>query len=734
MTNNSTFQPVIEKVTDTKTSQSESSIAAKIANWVLILAVALLPILVIPLTTSFVLDSKMYLLFFVGIIISILYFLNSFKDKVWKIVVSPITLPLIFFGGVAALSTFLTQSYPVENLLGLGGVYLASVIISIFGASIIDKKKSNLIIPVFAGAICLLNVASLLQLFGIGPSHLITAVTGFELDHSIIFNLAGGSFIAAQLGVLALIGIIARIFSTKKVGTFEVIALPLLVFGVGLHIWSMLPGQPAQTPLPSFASSWSVALDSLRVPRAAIIGQGPMAYLSTFSRYRPSSLNTTPYWQLRFESGLGAPLTMLVQMGILGIISWLLLAGKFVFKISKDQAYKASPLTWVILASFVMQFFLPFGLLMIGLQGILLAFWTAQHKDSFSVLKLRPLSANLDSNRIAQLGSQKNQADKWISLITNGVMIAGLLFVAFITAKSYTSFHNLYLAEKGRADNNVVKLYEHTQKAMLLNPYLDSIRRTYALTNVQIALALSEKTDPTKEEQQQISSLVEQAVREAQASTTIDPQDSQNWLVLAQIYQELIGSVEEADQWAVNAYVSAIQTDPSNPLIRIQLGNVLLQQEQLQQAASLFSQAIELKPDLASGHFYLGQVYQLAQDPINAKNSWQQALALLEPGTEDYEALEGMLEELQPQVEAAEEQLAQQQEMSQQDGQVMDQGTSPLGQQLPSLTDQNIENRDEIVSQTNDAQLELPEEEIPPEEEMPADTSPETTTEPSGEI
>ncbi len=719
MTYDPIFQLNKEPIKEIKTNKAEVSSSAKIASWVLILTVALLPILVVPLTTNFVIDSKMYLLFFAGIIISILYFLNSFKDRVWKIIISPITPPLILFGVVTTLSTFLTQSYPVENLLGLGGIYLTSIIVSIFGASIIDKKKSGLLIPVFVGAVCLLNITSILQLFGFGPSHLVTALTSFELDHSVAFNLSGGSFIATQLGVLALVGIIAKIFSSKKVGTLEVIALPLLVFGIGLHVWSMLPGQPAQTPLPSFASSWSVALDSLRVPRAAIIGQGPMGYLSTFSRYRPTSLNTSPYWQLRFESGLGAPLTILVQMGILGTISWLLLAGKFALKISKEKGYKASPLTWMVIASFAIQFFLPFGLLMVGLQGILIAFWTAQHKDSFSVLKLRPLSANLDQDHSTQISSQKNQADKWISLATNGIMVAGLLFVAFITGKSYASFHNLYLAEKGRAENDVIRFYEHTQQAMLLNPYLDSVRRTYALTNMQIALALSEKTDPTEQEQQQITSLVEQAVREAQASTTIDPQDSQNWLVLAQIYQELIGTVDEADQWAVNAYVSAIQTDPTNPLIRIQLGSILLQQEQLQQAASLFSQAIELKPDLASGHFYLGQVYQLAQDPIAAKNSWQQALALLEPGTEDYETLEGMLEGIQPQVEAAEEQLAQQQEMAQQydqdgqpimqEGQFVEQGTSALGQQLPSLTDQNIENRDNIVTQPGTNPLELEE-------------------------
>ncbi len=190
--------------------------------------------------------------------------------------------------------------------------------------------------------------------------------------------------------------------------------------------------------------------------------------------------------------------------------------------------------------------------------------------------------------------------------------------------------------------------------------------------------------------------------------------------MLSQIYQELIGSVEEADQWAVNAYVNAIQTDPADPLLRIQLGNILLQQEQLQQAANLFSQAIELKPDLAASYFYLGQVQQMAQDPIGAKTSWQQALALLEVDSEDYTMLQGLLEELEPLVEQAEAQLAAQQEGGAQQfvdedgmpisGEDMPQGTSPLGQQLPSLTDQNIESRDDIVSQPGSAPLELADE------------------------
>jgi tetratricopeptide (TPR) repeat protein len=687
----------------------------------------LLPTLILPFTDSFIVHSKLFMVLFGAIATAILYFFISFKDRVWKVIVSPITLPLILFGLTVAASTFFTQNYPVENLLGIGGVYLASIVIALLGASLIDKKKTHLAIPALVVAVSVVNLGSLLQLFGWGPTRIIAAITGFEFEHNLLFNLSMSSFVAAQLGVLALIASVVKIVKNKKVSTFEVITLPILLFGLGLHLWSMLPGQPAEVVLPPMSASWSVALDSLRIPRAALIGQGPEGYVGAFTRYRPATLNTDRLWQTRFDSAMGAPLTLLVQLGFLGLIAWLVLAGRFFLKSTKDELLKESPLSLVVLASFVIQFFLPPNYIMIGLQGILIAFWIADLKEHFSVLKLRPLSASLDSNKQSSRSAQeKTKTENIISLGTNGAMIAGLLFLTFATGRAYASFHQMFLAEKAIMNDDGVAVYEHRQRAMILNPYHDTIRRSYALTNLQIAIALSNKTDLTEQEQEQISELVQQAVREAQAATTIDPQDSQNWIVLAQIYQELIGSVEEADQWAVNAYVSAIQTDPSDPLLRIQLGNILLQQEQLQQAANLFSQAIELKPDLAAGYFYLGQVQQMGQDPIGAQRSWQQALALLETGTEDYEMLQQLLEELEPLVEEAQAQLAQQEQAMQQQqfdesGQPlsMDEmpegfdaapGTSPLGQQLPSLTDQNIESRENIVSQPGAAPLELSEE------------------------
>lgn len=689
-----------------------------LATWVLYALLILLPVLVIPFTNNFIIHSKIFTILFGAIIISMLYFADSFKKRVWRVVVSPITVPLVLYGLAIVASTFLTQNYPVENLLGLGGVLLASVVIALLGPSLANNLRASLVIPLFVGAVCIVNAASLLQFFEIGPTHLLSAITGFEFEHTLLFNLSGSSLIAAQLGVLALVGMVAKIVIEKKVSFFDTLALPFLLFSLGLHIWSMLPNQPANIVLPPFSTSWSVAIDSLKIPRAAIIGNGAESYANTYSRYMPSWMNIDRYWQVQFGSASGLPLSFLVQFGFLGLVAWIFFATKFTLTAIKDQKLKHTPLTWMLLSSLLMQLFFPLNYVLFGIQAVFLAIWTATHIEKFSIVKIKTLGVSLEQGLANKASSpsnysiQQSRADKFASLLVNSFFLVSLMAIAAYTTRAYASYHHLYLAEKAMMNEDGASAYEHQQQAIALNPYLDVTRRIYALTNIQIAIALSNKADVSEQEKQTINSLVQQAVREAQAATTINPQNFQNWLALAQIYQELIGSVEEADQWAVNAYVNAIQTSPSNPILRIQLGLVLMQQEQLQQAANLFIQATELKPDLPISYYYLGQVQYQAQDVISAQRSWQQALALLQPNTEDYDSITQLLEKIEPEVEQAKAALEQQQQQQTEgfegeEATLQENAASPLGQHIPSLTDQNIESRENVVSQPGTAPLNI---------------------------
>jgi cytochrome c-type biogenesis protein CcmH/NrfG len=728
------------------TAQQPSSTDGNPIYSIIMLALTfLLPLIVVPLTNNFIVHTKLFLVFAAAILTAGFFLYHSFKNRGWRIVVSPLTLPLVLFGAATLASTLFTQNYPVENLLGYGGIYLCLAAIPLLGGALGEKRSVRWLVPTLAVSASILSITTLLQLLGYGPSHLVNMLTSFELEHNLLFNLAGSSLVAAQFIAIALVGVVVDIIKHKKISILHTMTVPLLVLGLALHLWSLLPGQEGQVVFTPLSASWSVALDSMRAPKSALIGHGPEAYTNIFSRYRPTWLNSTDYWQINFGSGSNLPFTLIVQMGILGLAAWFFLAFKVLFNKNKAMNFKDSPITWMLATTFIIQLLLPPNIVLLGLQALLLLFWTMEFAQDFSIVKLKALSASTDGGRATGLQSTAahSQTNYWITLGTTGLMFAGLLFATYLTGRAWASYHQQYLANQGYLENDAIQVYDHQRQAVVLNPYLDTHRRTYALTNLQIALALSNKADITEQEQEQVSQLVSQAVREGRAATTIDPLDSRNWVVLAQIYQELVGSAEGADQWAVSAYVEAISNDPSNPLLRLQLGHLLLGQEEFQQAANLYQQATNLKPDLAAGYFHLGNALVKTQQLEQAQQAWKQALILLEAGTEDYQIVEEALAQLEEQIEKQGGTTGQAAQpgtgTGQQPAEGQAQGQTPLSQQL-DLTSQNLEEGSEqTVSPNNTTPLELEESpQIAPEEEVLTDgenqpQAPETTGEPTTE-
>jgi len=703
----------------TAPKQHKTNTLQKLYTWILIVGTALLPLILVPFTLDFVQDSKLYLIIILSILSLIFFFLQSFKDKSWKIIVSPVTLPLTIFGVGTLASIFFTQNYPVKNLLSIGSVYLALWLIVTLASSLINEKQKDKFLSGIAISGSIVGATALLQLFDFGPAQLIAWATGAEIAHGFAVNLVGNSLIAVQFLLIALIGQAVQIWQKKKITNFHVITLPLMVLGLGIYIWTLLPGKPTQLNLPPVSASWSIALDSLRVPKSALIGQGPGGYAATFTRYKPTWMNGRENWSAIYNYAVGMPLTLLVQLGFLGTIGWILLLVKMLNHFRQEKKdYQTDPLSWMLFISLILQLLVPPNLTLLALQALIMAFWIAAHQDKFSVLKLKPLSVELDKQKIITNDSQANNT---VSVIINGVCIAGLILLTYCTGKAYASQYLMFEAQKAALDNKGVELYNKQTQAKQLNPYNDGIRRAYAITNLRIAEALSNKADITDQEKQQVSQLLQQAVNEARAAIAIDPSVATNHSNLAGIYENLIGSVEEADQWAVNSYTQAIQLAPSDPLLRLQLGLILMQNEQTGQAANLFSQAVNLKPDLPSAYYYLGLAQQQAQQLTAAKQSWEQALMLLDPESEDYQELQKLLEQLETQLEEKEEQknsAAAQPQPTEEEVENLEKST-PLSQELPSLTDQNLENPEESLN-NKETPIELEEN---PEVENPAEES-----------
>jgi len=656
----------------------------KISNLLVLSVVALLPILVIPLTNNFVSQTKSFYFTLVAIILMFVFVIRSFKKQSWEMVASPVIGPLFLFGLSTLATVFFSNSYPVKSLIGMGGIYLAVVLIATLGASLIKTKK-NYFIEALSIAGAILAVSSLLQLVGFGPSKLINSLTDFNLPDDLLFNLAGSSFVAAQIMILALVGNFAQITKKKFISTINLISVPILLFGLCLYIWSMLPGKIADITLPPLAASWSVALDSIREPRAALIGQGTESYSNMYSKFRPLWTNGQEYWQFNFSSGTNLPLTLLVTSGFMGLATWFLLAYQFTKKAIFSKSATKSPVAWVIFAAFLLQLLLPTNVLVLGIQAAALAFWAASLRNKMPVIKFGQITTSIMIGT-TETGQQVTKTSNWLLNIINSALLVGLLILTFFTAKAYLSFHQLYLAAKAFVANDVVTAYNHQMQAVSLNPYLDSTRREYALTNLDIAIALSNKSDITEEEQKQVSQLVSQAIRDAQDAIALDQNNSQNWLVLAQIYQNLINSDETATQYTIDAYVSAIQNDPANPLLRVELGSLFFNAKQYGQAANFYNQAVELKPDLPIAYYQLGRALYANNQIEQAQKAWQAAQSLLPPESENYTVVTENLEEVTEKIKEASESGKLKTGM----GEIQEE-TSPLGSQLQSITEQNVE-------------------------------------------
>ena len=640
------------------------------------------PLLVVPYTRNLIVDTKLFLLLAAALLTVLGFAVKTFTKKKWELAVSPLTLPLALFGGSVLVSSFLSQKYPVESLLSIGGAYIALSLISIFGSSLVKGNHSQKVVDLLSISGGLLGLTMIMEKLGAGPSYLINAVSSFELPHSLLFNISGSSFVAIQVIAVASVGLISSVMTKKKV-TVKDLALGVMnLAGLGLGVWSVLPGRIAAVTLTPFTASWTVMLRSLESLQSAIIGHGPASYVNMYARFKPLWTNGQAYWQVNFPTATNVPLTLIVTVGLLGFLSWLFLVVKTAMQ-TKSTNKESKTLLWMILAIFAIQLLAPANIVMITIQAVLFVFWIAANQNHFSLLQFRNWKIKTFPKRLMFLKKvfgKKNWAINLVSFLTMVVVAGGF----YLTGRAYLAYNYMYRANTALTKRDVINVYENQRKAVATNRYLDSIRREYALTNLQVAIALSNNADITEEEQQQVIQLVSQAIRDGKAATLLDPADVDNWTTLAEIYRNLIGTSEEASNWAVSSLVSAVQVNPINPNLRLEIGRLALADGKNEDSLTFFAQAAELKPDMAAAYYHLGLAFQQMDQLEDTKKAWQRALLLLENDSQDYITLSQQLANLDDVIQGV--------DLSPEAGDQMNvEDVLPTEDKAPGITEQNVQ-------------------------------------------
>lgn len=450
-----------------------------------------------------------------------------------------------------------------------------------------------------------------------------------------LFNVSG-DYLTSAIYLVAIIPFsLFALIETEDLPKKVLIGFSLVIItlGLSLSIFSILPGKPNSVIIPDITTTWAVAAESVK--ENPLLGVGPANYISAFNRFRPISYNATPFWPYRFSGGHDFYLTLITETGLAGLVALGILAFSVVkFIRHTSLRISANTISLIPLVGVAVALaFVPASFVILNFFFVLLALNSKVHKTEFN---------------LTATGSGGAVKAKFPAIGVGVLIIAGIVYLATRANPLFAAESSFKKAFDALNKNDGKATYDLLQQAIGQNPLVDRYHASYAQINLALAQSItSQKKDLTDDEKNTVAQLVQQAVREGQATVALNQERAGNWEVLARIYQSIIPLAKDADQFAIQAYNQTITLDPINPNLRIALGGIYYSLGQWDNAITTFQVAVAAKPDLANAHYNLAAAYREKGDIDNAIGQMQAVLQLVTKDSQDYQLAKTELDNLQ---------------------------------------------------------------------------------------
>lgn len=602
----------------------------KIISTCLVILTFLVPLFFLPFTSDFYEFNKNMLLIISSFILLVLWLLKMALARKITFRKTPLDLPVLILAGIFILSTLFNASNKWETLwtpLGTGTIISLVILYFIITNNIKKETLGNILKALLLSG----SLLGLMTLFQFVSAKMAPDTT---LPFFLNLNLSGSLLsLATFLAVVTTIGglQIYKQFKSEKQNSsatiFFFLTSLLCLAGFGLATLKIFTtNKPLLLP---YSISWAIAVETFKNWRLFLLGVGPNSFFDAFSQFRPLVYNLTNLWAVRFTFSSNYYLHLLSTVGILGLVAF----AWIIFKTLKSQAKEVNlPLISPLLLILVFFLFLFPNLLLIFVLFLLLGLLFAE-KENLSVYE------------------ENSPTAPWVLL---SVMILFTLGSFYLVGRVYAG--EIYFKKSIAAlqQNDGTNAYNDQIKALTFNPYNDIYRLAYSQTNFALAFALAQKTDISDQDRQNITVLVQQAIREAKMAVTLNRNKVTNWENLAGIYRQLLNFAQGADQWAVSALSQAIKLDPVNPNLRLNLGGLYYSLKNYDEAIRFFQQAIDIKPDFANGYYNLAAAYREKKDFQKAHDAMQIVLNLVPTTSQDYNKARGELDDLAKKIPAKE--------------------------------------------------------------------------------
>lgn len=566
-------------------------------EWIAILALGVVPIFFLPVTQDFYDINKLMLLVIAACALLLFRAVRIIRSKHITLTVSP---QGIAYGAllIASLTgvVFASTNKVDALMMPLGPVAMASLlVVTLF------LRRSKALEYLFIGSAAVLGLIALYQFVGMGS--VMFPTVPFLQDP--LWTPTGSTTTTIMIFAVAVAWLVPRV---KKTPTFAITSLLCIVSGVGVTVWQFIPRIPtAVIPLPA---ALAVAIHAARTLKGALVGVGVENFVSAYTMGKPLSLTTTPLWNVRF--GVNADF-FLHEMTIYGLTG---LAAAIIF--AWQAVKRKSAASWVC---FVGLFIVPPTLTLLTLGAIVIVL-----SGSGSHIATKPIRP-------------------WLRMVLAGVCLLAAAFGLYATGRAYLAETEYFKALTAAQKNKGTDTYNLHALAISNNPFVTRYHMTFSQVNLSLAnsVAAGAKNDQSR---QAASQLIQQSIAQAKVAVTLSPESITAWENLGSVYQALMNVAQGGDTWAAASYQKAISFDPTNPVLALNLGIVLVHEKKYDDAVTAFNRAITLRPDFANAYYNLANGYLLKGDFIDAKAALTKTMTLVQAGSADWDKANNLMESL----------------------------------------------------------------------------------------
>jgi len=386
-------------------------------------------------------------------------------------------------------------------------------------------------------------------------------------------------------------------------------------------------------------TSWVIAVETLK--NSPIFGVGLGNFVEAFSRFRPASFNMTDMWVNMFGVSLMGIFHWWTELGLVGLGLILILM---------VSSWKQKNKLGLVLLGSVVLLTPPVFL------TVFLMFWV--------------MATFLGETKEAQMILEAGETKKNIMPYIVGLLVLVIVgFAGYKMVKPVVADYYWRESLTATVKNDATGAYNNQIKAIGMNPNLADYRAMYSQTNLALArnyFEVPKGEEMTEENKQKASTLIQQAVREAQAAVGLDQKMSGYWVNLGSVYRSLIGLIDNTFDWSVQSYQQAAVFDPVNPNIKMELGSLAYGAKDYASAERYFEDAVNAKPNLANAWYNWAYAAKQQNKIQEAVTRLDQSVKLVPADSEDYEKANKELTEWKKELDEAvkkyQESLKQQQE------------------------------------------------------------------------